>query len=221
MWWSGILNGNNNPLPVFHVASSGCCWEALCVYVWAVGSLHSSGLGPEMEHDRNSQLRVKCSERGKKCPRRSSVSLCRESKGGGRYRHWWAWLLSTVALPVFQTLALVECPQAAAQCPWKHGSDETVKQKLQAAFGLIILNSLCKDLGLIFFSCSNQSGSKTCLRPTLKNIELWFSSYSSQGLEWKGFCGRLVMTRRWMFPQIPNPLDIIYSFTNPSENETN
>lgn len=66
MWWSGILNGNNNPLPVFHVASSGCCWEALCVYVWAVGSLHSSGRGPEMEHDRNSQLRVKCPERKKK-----------------------------------------------------------------------------------------------------------------------------------------------------------
>lgn len=51
---------------MFHVASSGCCWEALCVYVWAVGSLHSSGRGPEMEHDRNSQLRVKCPERKKK-----------------------------------------------------------------------------------------------------------------------------------------------------------
>lgn len=112
MWWSGILNGNNNPLPVFYVASSGCCWEALCVYVWAVSSLHSSGRGPKIEHDQNSQLRVKCPAReGKNCPTKSSVSLRRESRGGRRNRQWWAWLLSKVALPVFQTPALVECPR--------------------------------------------------------------------------------------------------------------
>lgn len=49
---------------MFHVASSGCCWEALCVYVWAVSSLHSSGRGPKIEHDQNSQLRVKCPKGG-------------------------------------------------------------------------------------------------------------------------------------------------------------
>lgn len=122
MWWSGILNGNNNLLPVFHVASSGCCWEALDVYVWAVVSLHSSGWSPKIEHDQNSQLRVK----GEKNPNKI-ICLSAESPeeegitgGGGRdcyqklhflcFRLWyWSTGCCTVLL--------------------LHGSNKTVKQK--------------------------------------------------------------------------------------------
>lgn len=157
MWWSGILNGNNNPLPVFHVASSGCCWEALCVYVWAVSSLHSSGRGPKIEHDQNSQLRVKCPERGwgGRIAQQDHLFLSAESRGGRRNRQWWAWLLSKVALPVFQTPALVECPQAAALCPsslMARTRPSSKSNKLHLSFTLY---SLCKGIGLIFVSCLN------------------------------------------------------------------
>lgn len=73
-----------------------------------------------MKHDRNSQLRVKCPERKKKKKIAqedrqflSAESLKEEgvTGTGGRDRYQQLHFLS------FKRPALVECPQAAAQCP--------------------------------------------------------------------------------------------------------